>query len=84
MSVRNAGTSSSGSSTTGRYAGRNAWKYAQSVEQLPYDRGQVDAEKERIYAPVTRSEGISWKELKIGLCRIMQDYCGGEKNEDGM
>lgn len=77
-------TDSSGSSTTGRYAGRNAWKYAQSVEQLPYDRRQIEAEKERIYAPVTRSEGISWKELKIGLCRIMQDYCGGEKNEDGM
>lgn len=77
-------TDSSGSSTTGRYAGRNAWKYAQTVEQLPYDRAQVDAEKERIYAPATRSDGIGWKELRIGLCRVMQDYCGGERNEEGL
>ena len=77
-------TDSSGASTTGRYAGRNAWKYAQTVEQLPYDRAQIDREKARIYAPVTRQEGLGWKELKIGLCRVMQDYCGAEKNEEGL
>ena len=27
---------------------------------------------------------MGWKELKIGLCRVMQDYCGAEKNEQGM
>ncbi len=77
-------TDSSGSSTTGRYAARNAWKYAQTVDLLPYDRAQVDAEKARIYEPVTRTDGMSWKELKIGLCRVMQDYCGGERNEEGL
>jgi len=77
-------TDSSGSSTTGRYAGRNAWKWAQTVEQLPYDRAQVEAEKARIYAPVTRGDGMGWKELRIGLCRVMQDYCGGERNEEGL
>ena len=77
-------TDASGASSTGRYVGRTAWKYAQTVEQLPYDRAQIDAEKERIYAPVTRSDGTSWKELKIGLCRVMQDHCGPEKNEPNM
>ncbi len=77
-------TDSSGASTTGRYAGRNAWKYAQTVEQLPYNREQIDKEKARLYAPVTRTDGIGWKEFKIGLCRVMQDYCGSEKNEEGL
>ncbi len=74
-------TDSSGASTTGRYAGRNAWKYANTVDFVPYDRKQIDAEKERIYAPVTRSDGMGWKEIKAGLCRVMQDHCGSQKNE---
>lgn len=74
-------TDASGSSSSGRYAGRNAWKYAQTVEHIPYDRKQVEAEKERIYAPVTRKNGFTWKEVKAGLCRVMQDHCGQVKNE---
>ena len=77
-------TDASGASTTGRYAGRNAWKYAQTVDQVPYSREQIEKEKARIYGPVTRSDGMGWKELKIGLCRVMQDYCRAEKNEQGM
>ena len=61
--------------TAGRYAGRNAAKYAKTVNLLPVDEKQVKAERERVYAPVKRDDGIGWKELKAGLCRIMQDYC---------
>jgi succinate dehydrogenase/fumarate reductase flavoprotein subunit len=39
-------------------------------------------EKKRVYAPIKRTEGIGWKELKSGLCRIMQDYCGEVKQEE--
>lgn len=58
-------------------------------ERKRQEKGFVDLdgetpEKERIYAPATRSDGMGWKELKIGLCRVMQDYCGGERNEEGL
>ena len=48
----------------------------------PVDRRQVEEEKARVYAPVMRKDGISWKELRAGLCRIMQDYCGEFKSEE--
>ena len=70
------------SACTGRYAGRNAAVYALSADAPIIDRGQIDLEKKRVYAPIKRTEGIGWKELKSGLCRIMQDYCGEVKNEE--
>jgi len=42
----------------------------------------VDENKAQVYAPVERDEGIGWKELKAGICRIMQDYCGEFKSEE--
>ena len=62
--------------TTGRYAGRKAAEYAQKAKGPLVDRKQVEEEKTRVYAPVRRKDGIGWKELRAGLCRIMQDYCG--------
>jgi succinate dehydrogenase/fumarate reductase flavoprotein subunit len=68
--------------TTGRYAGRKATAYAQRAKVALVERKQVEAEKTRVYAPVRRTEGMGWKELRAGLCRIMQDYCGEYKNEE--
>lgn len=68
--------------TTGRYAARNAAAFAKTAKQSQVSRQQVEKEKERIYAPVKRTEGIGWKELRAGLARIMQDYCGEYKNEE--
>jgi succinate dehydrogenase/fumarate reductase flavoprotein subunit len=45
------------------------------------DRKIIEEEKNRIYAPVKRNDGIGWKELRGGLARIMQDYCGEYKCE---
>ena len=67
--------------TTGRYAGRKATEYARTIDMPVIDQKQVDTEKARVYAPVTRKKGMGWKELKAGLCRIMQDYCGEYKSE---
>jgi succinate dehydrogenase/fumarate reductase flavoprotein subunit len=36
----------------------------------------------RVYAPVKRTDGIGWKELRAGVARIMQDYVGEFKNEE--
>ncbi|HEJ83202.1 MAG TPA: hypothetical protein ENO25_01415, partial [Desulfobacteraceae bacterium] len=55
---------------------------AKTAREPVIDRDQVEAEKARVYAPVNRKEGIGWKELKAGLCRVMQDYCGEYKSEE--
>ncbi len=46
------------------------------------DRAQVECEKERAYAPVRRTDGIGWKELRAGLTRVMQDYLGECTNRE--
>ena len=66
---------------TGRYAGRTASAYARNAKRGAIDRNQILAEKDRVYAPVRRKDGIGWKDLRAGLCRIMQDYCGEFKSE---
>ena len=67
---------------SGRYAARKAVKYAQTAGKPVIERKQVDKEKARVYAPVMRKDGVGWKELRAGLCRIMQDYCGEYKSEE--
>jgi len=69
--------------TTGRYAGRKAAEYALKKAFKPViSRKQVDKVKERVYAPVNRTNGTGWKELRAGICRIMQDYCGEYRTEE--
>jgi succinate dehydrogenase/fumarate reductase flavoprotein subunit len=68
--------------STGRYAARCAIKNLRDTTEPQIDRGQVETEKARVYAPVKRDEGIEWKELNAGICRVMQNYCGEPKNEE--
>ncbi len=44
-------------------------------------RGQIENEKQRVYAPIRRQKGMDWRELRAGLCRVMQNYCGDIKND---
>ena len=67
---------------TGRYAGRKAAEYAMKTAGPAIDRRQVEEEKKRVYAPVARKSGMDWKELRAGLCRVMQNYCSEHKNEE--
>jgi len=69
---------------TGRYTGRKAAEYAEQIAQAEITRGQVEAEKVRIYAPAKRQDGIEWKELNAGICRVMQNYCGDPKDGEVM
>jgi succinate dehydrogenase/fumarate reductase flavoprotein subunit len=69
---------------TGRWAGRRAAEYAATAAAPEIQRGQVDREKERVYAPVGRSGGMNWKELAGGIARVMQDYCGDVKTGELM
>jgi succinate dehydrogenase/fumarate reductase flavoprotein subunit len=65
---------------TGRYAGRKAAAYALGAGEPAVDRKQIEVEKARVYAPIQRENGMDWKELNAGVCRIMQDYCGELKS----
>jgi succinate dehydrogenase/fumarate reductase flavoprotein subunit len=71
----------SGAGASGRYAGRKAADAALKAGKFVIDRKQVEAEKTRVYAPVTRKDGVGWKELHAGICKIMQQYCSDLKSE---
>ena len=79
--MQGAGGDHSMAATTGRYAGRKAAEYARTTSSSTVEKAQIEAEKSRVYAPVQRNKGMGWKELKAGLCRIMQDYCGEYESE---
>lgn len=66
---------------TGRYAGRKAAVFARTANQPTVSKEQISIEKERIYAPIKRSNGIDWKELHAGIARVMQYYCSEYKTE---
>ena len=67
---------------TGRYAGRKAAAYAKEVSQGKVSREQIDKEKARILAPTKLTSGIEWKELNIGINRVMQYYVSEFKTEN--
>ncbi len=69
--------------TNGRYAGRKAAEYALVAAQAIVDPEQVRREKARVYGALQRKkQSIGWKELNAGICKIMQDYCGQNKNQE--
>ncbi len=74
--VYGAGAHSS-AAASGRWAGRRAAAWAAGQPAPVLDRGQVDREKKRVYAPLSpKTDALGWKELNAGICRVMQDTCG--------
>lgn len=71
-----------GAASNGRYCGRNLAKYVKSKKVIPVSENQIQKEKGRVYAPLVNQEGYGWKEIQIGLCRMMQDYLGEYKAEN--
>ncbi|MFC2069832.1 FAD-dependent oxidoreductase [Chloroflexota bacterium] len=66
---------------TGRYAGRKAADYARQTDEPVLSKEQVGSEKNRVFAPIKRNNGIEWKELHAGIARTMQYFCGEFKTE---
>ncbi len=66
---------------TGRYAGRKAAAYAKEIDAPKVSRDQITLEKNRVYAPVKRTDGVEWKELNAGIARTMQYFCSEYKTE---
>ncbi|HEX2964724.1 MAG TPA: FAD-dependent oxidoreductase, partial [Syntrophorhabdaceae bacterium] len=79
-----AGGSHATAATTGRYAGRKAAAYAASTNGIHTDRKQIDAVKTSVYKPIRsgQEQGLGWKEVRAGIARVMQSYCGKYKNEE--
>ena len=66
--------------SSGAFAGNRAAEYALKATQGVLDEAEIAREKERVYAPVKRmgkaEAQVSWKELWMGLNRVMQQDCG--------
>jgi len=66
--------------SSGGYSGNRAAEYAIKTPRGKISEEQVAAEKKRVYAPVKRMDdpkaNVSWKELWMGLNRVMQQDCG--------
>jgi succinate dehydrogenase/fumarate reductase flavoprotein subunit len=75
------GQDHSHAAASGRYAGARAALHARRSAAAAVDHGQVQREKRRAYAPLQQgSEGPDWKELNVGIARVMQNYCSEPKN----
>lgn len=68
---------------TGYYAGRKAALSANAYRIEEVDETEIQAEKKRLYAPlyVDENEGMEWRELNKAISKVMQNYCGGIKND---
>lgn len=66
---------------TGYYAGRKASKASETSELSSLDQSQIHAEMQRLYAPLYNEEGMDHRELNMALSKLMQNYCGGIKND---
>ena len=66
---------------TGYYAGRKAVSHSDDSSLYTVDEEFVKAETERLYAPLYVENGMDWRELNKAICKAMQNYCGGIKND---
>ena len=66
---------------TGYYAGRKAAKAANGLNIIAPDEDDIRKEKARLYAPLYVEDGMDWRELNKAICKAMQNYCGGVKND---
>jgi hypothetical protein len=74
-------TDYSASACSGRYAGRKSAEYALQTDECVIDHDQLKKEKDRVYSFVMKNNGISWKEVRSGVNRVMREYCPEYKNE---
>lgn len=77
------GQDHSHAAATGRYVGGRAALYARRNADIAPHEGQIEREMRRVYAPLTQTaDSIDWKELNIGIARVMQNYCAEIKNDE--
>jgi len=75
------GTSLMGAFVLGRIAGREAVRYAQRIEIRAPDGDKVEAERERVLAPLRRSEGLPPALFERKLRTTVNQYGDHPKSE---
>ena len=68
----------------GRLAGEHAILYSESLDHVTPDAGFLEAERQRIYAPLTRPNGIPHTQVEYKLRRFVSDYLQPPKVERKM
>lgn len=63
-----------GAMVYGQIAGEDAVDFIAGKELAEVDTAQIDAERERIFAPLLREEGIAPTEIEYKLRRMVNDY----------
>ena len=63
-----------GAFTYGWFAGHNAADYIASIDFKPLDAGQIERERERVYAPLKRDHGLPPLQVEYKLRRMVNDY----------
>jgi len=63
-----------GAFTYGWFAGSNAADFVAGREFSAVDAGQVEAEKQRVYAPLDREHGLPPAQVEYKLRRFVNDY----------
>lgn len=58
----------------GRLAGESAADYCAATEFAAIDAQQVEAERQRIFAPLIRGQGLSPAQVEFKLRRLVNDY----------
>jgi succinate dehydrogenase/fumarate reductase flavoprotein subunit len=68
----------------GRLAGEHAVEYLQGQEPLQADDDFLETERQRIYAPLDRPNGIPHTQVEYKLRRLVNDYLQPPKSEHRM
>ena len=64
-----------GAMVYGQIAGEDAISYAADLGELPpFDEAEVERERERIFAPARRTEGLKPADVEYKLRRLVNDY----------
>ncbi|MCA6514686.1 MAG: fumarate reductase/succinate dehydrogenase flavoprotein subunit [Pseudanabaena sp.] len=68
----------------GRIAGIEGMKYSEDLEHVEPNSEFLEAEKERIYAPLTRPNGVPHTQVEYKLRRLVNDYLQPPKSTNKM
>jgi succinate dehydrogenase/fumarate reductase flavoprotein subunit len=63
-----------GAFTNGAVAGEDAMDFAGEVDFAAFDAGQVEAERDRIFGPTKRDDGIPPNQIEYKTRRLVNDY----------
>lgn len=73
-----------GAVTGGYSSGKAAAEYASHTGTSEIDWEQVAREKERVFAPLQREDGLTYTELENMVRKVMSELVGVERNEIGL